>query len=291
MLAPGQPFIRCPAPPDAPHMANRRSVSKSGNTGPRTDRLNDEIALADLMTRVSAKNNQQSQEPLPDPTQWAIRPDHESDQGLFEELCFHMFSAGFSGEVVRKKWPATRQAFKGFAPDAVARIRESTIAQLANDKGLIRNRRKLRAVVDNAKQVLALAGEFGSFRAWLDGFPADALYLAHGEIAKRFACVGPSAAEWFLLTSGYDYYFATDHARRMLFRLGLTSREKPSREELNGVFMALAAATGGSPWAASAELFLFASGFRLTEAICAEQAPLCPKCPLWDHCDHFNQRR
>ena len=267
----------------------RRSTPSSRIAAPQA-RLADRDALADLIARVAGKNDQLRQEPLPDPTQWAIRPDHDSDQALFEELCFHMFSAGFSGTVVRSKWPAIRRAFKEFDPHRVARLRTSTIDRLAGDKSLIRNRRKLAAVVENAREVLALGEAFGGFGAWLGRFPPQELYLAHGEIAKRFACVGPSAAEWFLLTSGYDYYFATDHARRVLFRLGLTDREKPSATALNDVFTALAAAGGLSVWAVSAELFLFASGFHLAEAICAEAVPRCPKCPLWDHCDQFNQR-
>ena len=267
----------------------RRSEPPPLTAAPHS-RLADRDALADLILRVTSKNNQQRQEALPDPTQWAIRPDHDSDQALFEELCFHMFSAGFSGAVVRSKWPAIRRAFKDFDPQRVARLRAPTIDRLAGDKTLIRNRRKLAAVVDNAREVLTLSSEFGSFGVWLEHFPPEELYLAHGEVAKRFACVGPSAAEWFLLTSGYDYYFATDHARRMLFRLGLIDRAKPSAHALNEVFTALATAAGVSTWVVSAELFLFASGFHLSEAICAEAAPRCPKCPLWDHCDQFNQR-
>lgn len=268
----------------------RRQQRNASNRVESGNRLTDSGALSDLIRRVAAKNAQQRSEPLPDPTAWSIRPDHDTDQALFEELCFHMFSAGFSGDVVRNKWTATRKAFKAFEPKKVATMRPATIARLAQDKTLIRNRRKLAAVVSNARQVLMVAGEHGSFGQWLASYPADSLYQAHDEIARRFDCVGPSAAEWFLLTSGFDYYFATDHARRLLFRLGLTDRAKPRKEDLNQVFFALADAGGISPWAVSAELFLFGSGFRLKEAICAEQAPLCPKCPLWDHCDLFNQR-
>ena len=93
------------------------------------------------------------------------------------------------------------------------------------------------------------------------------------------------------MTSGFPFYFATDHARRVLERLGLTRAMKLKAVELNEVFIALSEAAAVSAWRLSAELFLFGSGFRVKEAICQEVAPRCPKCPLWDHCDYFNQAR
>lgn len=254
-------------------------------------RLGDGAALRELVRRLIAKNDTLRVEPLPDPRDWAILPDHVTDRDYFEELCFHVFAAGFSRDVVRKKWPATRAAFRGFELPEVARLRATTLAKLVKDTALIRNRRKLDSVVHNAKAILALAGEHGSWSAWLQGFDRRNLYLLHKELAQRFACVGPSAGEWFLLTSGFPYYFATDHARRVLARIGLTSRVKPTAIELNEVLLALAKASGESSWRISAELFLFGSGFHVTEAICRDGIPRCPKCPLWDHCDHFNQSR
>ncbi len=252
--------------------------------------LTDPKALADLHRRIAAtcdKLRLEAEPGVPNPADWAILPQHDSDRALFEELCFHMFAAGFSREVVRSKWPATRQAFAEFDFAALADWDTARLTPLFTDRGLIRNRRKIEAVVHNAGVVRALATEHGSFATWLASYPAGQLHLLHKEIARRFASVGPSAGEWFLLTSGFPYYFRTDHAQRLLQRLGLLpARVKP--DDFNTVLEALHQASGASRWEVSAQMFLFASGFRMREAICTE-VPRCPKCPLWDYCDYFNQ--
>ncbi len=250
----------------------------------------DTAQLAELYARIDAACRRldiDAAQGLPEPVEWAILPRHDDDRALFEELCFHMFAAGFSRQVVRQKWPATRRAFADFDSAELAGWDAARLAPLLQDRALIRNRRKQEAVLHNAGVVQALAAEHGSFKAWLGAYPAEQLHLLHQQIVCRFAGVGPSAGEWFLLTAGFPYYFRTDHAERLLQRLGLL----PARvraEDFNAVMQALHQASGASRWAISAQLFRFASGFQLREGICQE-APRCAKCPLWDYCDHFNQ--
>ena len=256
----------------------------------RTVKLTDTAQLADLHARIDAACRRldiDANPGLPEPSEWAILPRHDDDRALFEELCFHMFAAGFSRDVVRQKWPATRSAFAGFDIAELASWDGARLEPLLTDRALIRNRRKIESVVQNARVVQALAAEHGSFKTWLGHFPAGQLHLLHKEIAGRFASVGPSAGEWFLLTSGFAYYFKTDHAQRLLKRLGLLpARARP--DDFNAVMEAVHQASGASRWAVSAQMFRFASGFHLREGICQE-SPRCPKCPLWDYCDHFNQ--
>ena len=230
---------------------------------------------------------QDPDEPVPDPATWAIRTDHDTDAALFEELTFHVFAAGFSRSVVRDKWPALRAAFVGFEPARTAALDGADCARLAQDRALIRNRRKITGTVDNAQRVLDLAAQHGSFRAWLDSHPRTELYRLHQDIAKRFACAGPSASQWFLLTSGFDYYMSSPHTLRLLKRLGLLGQARAPA--VNDVMLRLSAASGENLWRISADLMRFASGFMLTEGICVEGIPRCPKCPLWDHCEAFNQ--
>lgn len=253
-------------------------------------KLTDTAQLADLHARIDAACRRldiDANPGLPEPSEWAILPRHDDDRALFEELCFHMFAAGFSRDVVRQKWPATRSAFADFDVAELAGWDAARIAPLLTDRALIRNRRKIESVIHNARVVQALAAEHGSFQSWLGRYPAGQLHLLHKEIAGRFASVGPSAGEWFLLTCGFPYYFKTDHAQRLLKRLGLLpARARP--DDFNAVMEAVHQASGASRWAVSAQMFRFASGFHLREGICQE-SPRCPKCPLWDYCDQFNQ--
>ena len=247
--------------------------------------------LVDLYRKVSDKNRALSDDGPVAATTWAILENHPDDAALYEELCYHMFAAGFSRKVVREKWPAHREAFSGFDPSGLAETDPQIIETLVTDRSLIRNRRKLSAVLDNARTIMQIKGEFGSFRQWLGSFSADRIYLLHRELVDRFTCVGRSAAEWFLLSSGFPYYFQTADAVRMIKRLGLMSTQNPKQnkdEAFNSVVMSFQAASGVTAWQISIDFWRFASGFRMREAICAE-APNCAKCPLWDYCDFFNQ--
>ncbi|MBL4621356.1 MAG: DNA-3-methyladenine glycosylase I [Immundisolibacteraceae bacterium] len=243
--------------------------------------------LAKIYQKISEKNHTLHDDEPVLATTWAIGQQHVSDRDFYEELCYHMFAAGFSRQVVRDKWPAHRQAFADFDPSKVAMLDDDLIETLVTDKALIRNRRKLTAVITNARKLLVMINDHGSVDSWLRSYPEAEFYLLHRKLADTFDCVGRSAAEWFMLSTGLPYHFETNDARRLLGRLGLLPKGRKD-ESYNRVMQTLQAASGVSTWEISIDLWRFASGFRMQESICAE-APHCPKCPLWDDCDYFNQ--
>ena len=89
------------------------------------------------------------------------------DARLNERLALEVFQAGLSWLIVLKKRPAFYKAFRGFAPDKVARFSTRDKARLMADAGIIRNARKIDATVENSRRMRALAKEHGSFAAWL----------------------------------------------------------------------------------------------------------------------------
>jgi DNA-3-methyladenine glycosylase I len=97
--------------------------------------------------------------------EWGV-PLHD-DRKLFELLCLEGAQAGLSWEVVLKKRAAYRRAFADFDPHSVVCFDAATLAALLEDAGLIRNRLKLASVVENARALLRLQAEFGSFDTWL----------------------------------------------------------------------------------------------------------------------------
>ncbi|HLH76517.1 MAG TPA: DNA-3-methyladenine glycosylase I [Candidatus Binataceae bacterium] len=97
--------------------------------------------------------------------EWGV-PLHD-DRALFELLCLEGAQAGLSWEVVLKKRVAYRRAFANFDPLAVARFDDAALAGLLQDPGLIRNRLKLASVVENARALIRLQAECGSFDIWL----------------------------------------------------------------------------------------------------------------------------
>lgn len=126
----------------------------------------------------------------------------KNDSEYFDRMSMAMFTAGLNWGVVDKKWPNFRKAFKGFNPGKVAHMSEKDVRNLMKDSGIVRNERKIRAAVENAKAVLELEKEFGSVGAFIESFgkKEDALQK---ELQSRFHHLGPSTARTFLWMVGY----------------------------------------------------------------------------------------
>ena len=113
-----------------------------------------------------------------------------------------VFQAGMSWKVVENKWPGTREAFQGFDIEAVADFHEKDIEDLTNDTHIIRNFRKLTAVVHNAQKILVLDKEHGSFQKYLRSHGSfDATLKA---IRKDFKFMGPTGIYVFLYVIGEE---------------------------------------------------------------------------------------
>lgn len=105
--------------------------------------------------------------------EWGI-PVHD-DRKLFEMLILEGMQAGLSWITILKKREAFRAAFDGFDPEKVALYGEEKKEKLMADKGIVRNRRKIDAAVQNAKAFLEIQKEYGSFDTFIwkyvDGTP------------------------------------------------------------------------------------------------------------------------
>jgi DNA-3-methyladenine glycosylase I len=93
---------------------------------------------------------------------------------LFEKLCLEGFQAGLSWLTILRKRPAFRAAFARFDPDRLARFGARDVARLLRDEGIVRHRGKIEAAIQNARALLALRADVGSFAAHVWRFaPAD----------------------------------------------------------------------------------------------------------------------
>lgn len=97
--------------------------------------------------------------------EWGV-PVHD-DGRLFEFLILEGAQAGLSWSTILKKRAAYRLAFDHFDPQKVARFSEKRISGLLENTGIVRNRLKIRAAVQNAKAFLAVQKEFGSFDKYI----------------------------------------------------------------------------------------------------------------------------
>ena len=97
--------------------------------------------------------------------EWGV-PVHD-DRKHFEFLTLESAQAGLSWYTVLRKRANYRQAFAEFDPANVARFSAANVEQMLQNPGLIRNRRKISAAVENARHFLAVQDEFGSFSAYI----------------------------------------------------------------------------------------------------------------------------
>ncbi len=124
----------------------------------------------------------------------------QSLDDYLEAMSKCVFQSGMSWQVVHNKWETTREAFHDFAVETVAGLGPDDIDDLVRDTRVIRNRRKLDAVVANAERLIELDSEHGGFRNYL---------RSHGDfeatvkaLKKDFKFLGNTGSYVFLYVVG-----------------------------------------------------------------------------------------
>jgi DNA-3-methyladenine glycosylase I len=131
--------------------------------------------------------------------EWGEPPLDEA--GWFERLSLEVFQAGLSWRTVLAKREGFRHAFHDFEPKLVAAFTGKDVAGILRDPGIVRNRAKVLATIDNAKTVLALSDEHGSFANWVAAQP-DGLDEQQRIYRQTFQFTGPQVVEAFLQSVG-----------------------------------------------------------------------------------------
>jgi DNA-3-methyladenine glycosylase I len=125
------------------------------------------------------------------------------DAALFERLVLEINQAGLSWDIILKRQESFQRAFEGFDPRRVAAYGEAERARLLTDVGIIRNRRKVDAVIENARRILALQGQYGSFEAWLDAHHPRSKEEWVRLFRETFVFTGGEIVGEFLMSTGY----------------------------------------------------------------------------------------
>ena len=142
-------------------------------------------------------------------TETAHQPhDHHAPQQIvpqrtgdyLEVMSKAIFQTGISWKVVENKWPGIHDAFRGFDHRKVASLTEAELAGLSADPRVIRNRRKIEAIVDNARTMLDLEEQHGSFKNYLRSHGDFDATVA--DLRKRFKFMGETGAFYFLYVVG-----------------------------------------------------------------------------------------
>ena len=154
------------------------------------------------------------------------------DRRLFEKLTLEGFQSGLSWITILRKRENFRAAFRNFEPGLVARFTSRDVTRLMADAGIVRNRAKIEAAINNARRMPELVKEFGSFAAYAWRFepkPRSRL-LTHDELMaigtspesvamskdlrkRGWGFVGPTTVYAFLQAMG----LVNDHVRGCAF--------------------------------------------------------------------------
>jgi DNA-3-methyladenine glycosylase I len=152
---------------------------------------------------------------------WAVgdplyEPYHDNEWGrpvdddvrLFEKLTLEGFQSGLSWLTILRKRENFRQAFRGFDIEAVARFGALDVRRLLADSGIVRNRAKIEATINNARRCGEAIEELGSFAAYVWGFepsgrPNDEGVALSKDLRRRgWTFVGPTTAYAFMQAMG-----------------------------------------------------------------------------------------
>lgn len=125
------------------------------------------------------------------------------DDALFERLVLEINQAGLSWLTVLKKRAAFRAAFEGFSVETVAAYGPREKRRLLADAGIIRNRLKVDAAIENARRIVALKRDHGSFAAWLDAHHPRPKAEWVRLFRKTFVFTGGEIVGEFLMSAGY----------------------------------------------------------------------------------------
>ncbi|MDO5059842.1 MAG: DNA-3-methyladenine glycosylase I [Neisseria sp.] len=125
------------------------------------------------------------------------------DNELFKRLILEINQAGLNWTLILKKEAAFDAAYCGFDIARVAAFDEADIGRLKNDAGIVRNTLKIQAAIYNARQILNLQAQYGSFKNWLDAHAPREKSEWVKLFKKHFKFVGGEIVGEFLMSTGY----------------------------------------------------------------------------------------
>jgi DNA-3-methyladenine glycosylase I len=137
------------------------------------------------------------------PEWWYREKRPPTDDAYFENMCRVIFQAGLNWQVIDNKWSTTKIAFANFNLNEVAYFTDFDIGRLMNDPGIIRNKGKIKAIIQNAQNFKAIEKQYGSFQKYLDSLDKSDNYAnAIKDLVNKFKWLGPPSASLYLYTVG-----------------------------------------------------------------------------------------
>ena len=127
----------------------------------------------------------------------------DNDDELFGRLILEINQAGLSWSTILNKQESFRKAYHNFSIKKVAAYKDKDFERLMNDAGIIRNRLKINAAIENAKTLLNIQKEHGSFKNWIDHHHPKTKDEWVKIFKNTFRFTGGEIVNEFLMSTGY----------------------------------------------------------------------------------------
>src|SRR5690606_27611215 len=219
-----------------------------------------------------------------------------TDQELFEMLIMIVFFSGFRAATVESK----EKIILDHLPDheSVAQYTDNDLQNILADQKMIKNERKIKSCIANAKKFRDIVDEHGSFQNYLDSFDAnssfDNLVLLKEELEYRFDYLGGTTVYHFLTDLGYNVLKPDRVLLRIFKRLGLIESEKQLlKTVVHGRQFSKAT---GLPIRYIDIIFVKygqqgeSNMFGLKNGICLKKNPNCKACGLTQYCEYYKNQ-
>ncbi len=155
------------------------------------------------------------------------------DDRFLSEMTRCVFQAGFVWRVVNQKWEDFEAVFFGFPPEKIVLLSPEQLERFGQNKRIIRNMQKIVAVQHNARFILDVAREHGSFGKFIAQWPSENLIGLFATLKKHGARLGGMTGQRVLRNMGRDTFVLTPDVVRALQGAGLDIKNNPgSQREL-----------------------------------------------------------
>lgn len=218
----------------------------------------------------------------------------KSDSFFFQRLCDLVFQSGVRGVIWKTYEPEIRKEFKDYDVKKVAKFNDKDVERMLSNPKMFKNRRKIEACVHNAKEIVKLSNQHGSFASHIHKhvvkrgrfvFPKPELI---GDLKEKFKHLGHINTLAFLRYIGLDVVKPDINLRRVLWRLGLVDSMKISQKmlkQIQEVGKAMAKATNQRVAVIDYTIYMYGSGEGkfVRHAVCGIK-PRCEECGLKEFC-------
>ena len=194
-------------------------------------------AFAAIYNRAAArKGGPEALEELLTDDYWGGGIDAASlpDDRWLAAMAKQIFRSGFVWRVVENKWPGFEEAFSGFEPEPCAFLSEADLDRLRQDERIIRHPGKIAAVRENARMILDVAADHGSFGAFITSFGRDQV----GQLLwlkKHGSRLGGMTGQYLLRACGMDTFILSKDVEKALILDGVIDKTPTSKKALTAV--------------------------------------------------------